>query len=325
MKIIRTVLGDISKEEMGITDCHDHIIRSGGPEVRESPSFLMDDVKAAKKEFGSFLDAGGRTMVCMDPIGCGRNVEKMLEVAECYRGRGNIVMTTGFQKGSNYCPNTSFLATVDVKRIAMMMILEITEGMDRHSYNGPIVERTSAKAGVVKAGTSYRLITGLEQKALKVAAITQKETGCPISMHTDFGTMGIEIIKLLKEYGANPEKVVLCHMQRNLDQYYYEEILAEGAFICFDEPNKPQYRPDIVIAENICRLIDKGFGGQLVLGMDGGKKEALKAYMEPEGLACGLDYLLTRFVPVLERAGISKENIHRMLADNPAELFSMNI
>ncbi|MXP78460.1 phosphotriesterase [Lachnospiraceae bacterium WCA-9-b2] len=324
MKIIRTVLGDISNKEMGVTDCHDHIIRSGGPEVRDG-SFLMDDVNAAKKEFGNFLSAGGRTMVCMDPIGCGRNVGKMLEVAKAYRDSGNIVMTTGFQKGSNYCPNTSFLATVDVKKIAEMMILEIVEGMDIHSYNGPVVERTTAKAGVIKAGASYRLITRLEQKALEVAAITQKETGCPISIHTDFGTMGIEIIELLKGYGANPEKVILCHMQRNLDQYYYEEILSAGAVICFDEPNKPQYRPDIVIAENIQRLIERGFGGQLVLGMDGGKREALGAYMEPEGLANGLEYLLTRFVPVLEKSGISKGDIRRMLVDNPAEVFSINI
>lgn len=109
MKIIRTVLGDIPADQIGATDAHDHLIRSGGPEIKLDPAFLMDDVETAKKEFGRFLDAGGRTMVCMDPIGCGRNVSKMLEVAKAYEGKGNIVMTTGFQKGGNYCPNTSFL------------------------------------------------------------------------------------------------------------------------------------------------------------------------------------------------------------------------
>ena len=48
----------------------------------------MDDLDAAKREFAAFLKAGGRTMVCMDPIGCGRNVPKMLELAESFRGRG---------------------------------------------------------------------------------------------------------------------------------------------------------------------------------------------------------------------------------------------
>lgn len=264
-------------------------------------------------------------MVCMDPIGCGRNVTKMLEVAEEFRDLGNIVMTTGFQKGSNYCPNTSFLATVDVSRIAEMMILEITEGMDIHSYNGPVVERTKAKAGVIKAGTSYRIITRLEQKTLKVAAITQKETGCAISMHTDFGTMGVEILDILKGCGADPEKVILCHMQRNPDRYYYEQILDTGATICFDEPNKPQYRPDIAIAENIKWLIEQGYQKQIVLGMDGGKKEALGAYMEPTGLANGLEYLLTRYVPLLRKIGISDEVIDCMLVKNPSEVFAINV
>ena len=175
MKIIRTVLGDIPADQIGATDAHDHLIRSGGPEIKLDPAFLMDDVETAKKEFGRFLDAGGRTMVCMDPIGCGRNVSKMLEVATAYEGKGNIVMTTGFQKGGNYCPNTSFLATVDTNIVAKYMIAEVAEGMDLNSYNGPYVERTIAKAGVIKAGTSYRIITKLEQKALAVAAITQKK------------------------------------------------------------------------------------------------------------------------------------------------------
>lgn len=325
MKIIRTILGDIPAEEIGATDAHDHLIRSGGPEIKLDPAFLMDDVEAAKKEFGRFLDAGGKTMVCMDPIGCGRNVSKMLEVAKAHADRGHILMTTGFQKGSNYCPNTSFLATVDVKKIAEFMIAEVTEGMDLHSYNGPYVERTSAKAGVIKAGTSYRMITKLEQKALAVAAITQKETGCAISMHTDFGTMGPEILDEIEKNGGSPEKTVLCHMQRNPDRYYYAGILDRGATICFDEPNKAAYRPDTEIAGNIKWLLDRGYGKQIVLGMDAGRVEGLASYREQAGLANGLEYLLTRFVPLLRNMDVTEEQIQDMLVHNPARVFSIEV
>lgn len=325
MKIIRTILGDIPAEEIGATDAHDHLIRSGGPEIKLDPAFLMDDVEAAKKEFGRFLDAGGKTMVCMDPIGCGRNVSKMLEVAKAHADRGHILMTTGFQKGSNYCPNTSFLATVDVKKIAEFMIAEVTEGMDLHSYNGPYVERTSAKAGVIKAGTSYRIITKLEQKALAVAAITQKETGCAISMHTDFGTMGPEILDEIEKNGGSPEKTVLCHMQRNPDRYYYAGILDRGATICFDEPNKAAYRPDTEIAGNIKWLLDRGYGKQIVLGMDAGRVEGLASYREQAGLANGLEYLLTRFVPLLRNMDVTEEQIQDMLVHNPARVFSIEV
>ena len=322
-RIVRTVLGDIPAEEIGVTDAHDHLIRSGGPEIKLDINFLMDDVNAGKKEFGRFIEAGGKTMVCMDPIGCGRNVPKMLEIAEEYRGKGHIMMTTGFQKGSNYDPRTSFLATVSVEKVDEMMALEIEEGMDIHSYNGPVVERTKAKAGLIKAGTSYRLITKLEEKAIKVAALTQKMTGCPISFHTDFGTMGLEIVEILKENGADLEHTVLCHVQRNPDRRYYERLLDTGINLCFEESNKAQYRPDTEIAENMTWLIEKGYGSQLLLGVDGGRKEALASYMEPQGRAYGLEYMLTDFVPTLEYCGASKSAIKTILEENPARIFSI--
>ena len=322
-RIVRTVLGDIPAEEIGVTDAHDHLIRSGGPEIKLDINFLMDDVNAGKKEFGRFIEAGGKTMVCMDPIGCGRNVPKMLEIAEAYRDKGHIMMTTGFQKGSNYDPRTSFLATVSVEKVAEMMALEIEEGMDIHSYNGPVVERTKAKAGLIKAGTSYRLITKLEEKAIKVAALTQKMTGCPISFHTDFGTMGLEIVEILRENGADLEHTVLCHVQRNPDRRYYERLLDTGINLCFEESNKAQYRPDTEIAENMTWLIEKGYGSQLLLGVDGGRKEALASYMEPQGRAYGLEYMLTDFVPTLEYCGASECAIKTILEENPARIFSI--
>ena len=76
MKIIRTILGDIDPKEMGTVDAHDHLIRSGGPEIAINKAFLMNDVDAADREFKNYIKAGGKTMVCMDPIGCGRNVKK---------------------------------------------------------------------------------------------------------------------------------------------------------------------------------------------------------------------------------------------------------
>lgn len=325
MKVIRTVLGDIPVQEIGYTDAHDHLIRSGGPEVERDPGFLMDDAEAASEEFGRFLAAGGKTMVCMDPIGCGRNVPKMMMVAQKWRGKGNLVMTTGFHKASNYDPRTSFLATVPAEQIADLTTLEITQGMDRHSYNGPVVDRMGCKAGLIKAGTSYRLITSLEQKSLRIAAMTQKNTGCAISIHTEFGTMGLEILKLLRSEGANLEKTVLCHVQRNPNRVYYQKLLDQGAVLCMEEANKPQLRSDTELADILRELIDLGYGSQLLLGMDGGRREALCSYMKLEGIALGLDYLFTDFVPLLQSRGVAMERIEKILTANPARVFSIDV
>lgn len=322
MSYIRTVLGDIPAEQIGVTDSHDHLIRSGGPEVRIASENLMDNLDAAKKEFEDFLDAGGRTMVCMDPIGCGRNVPKMLELAETFCGRGNLLMTTGFQKGSLYCPRTSFLATVDLPKIVELMIAEITIGMDRHSYNGPVVERLTAKAGLIKAGTSYRLISNLEKKALAIAARTQEATGCPISVHTDYGTMGPELLDIIEANGGRADHTIICHVQRNPDRFYYKMLLDRGAFLCFEESDKALYRSDTQIAENIKWIIDQGYGRQVLIGMDGGRIEAYAAYMEPHGLANGVSYMLKRFVPILKWLGVSELQVKMLLEENPSRAFS---
>ena len=42
MKIIRTILGDIPAESIGVTDSHDHLIRSGGPEVAAQIDGLVE-------------------------------------------------------------------------------------------------------------------------------------------------------------------------------------------------------------------------------------------------------------------------------------------
>lgn len=128
-----------------------------------------------------------------------------------------------------------------------------------------------------------------------------------------------------RKMGENRRKPVLCHMQRNPDRYYYSSILDRGATICFDEPNKAAYRPDTEIAENICWLLDRGYENQIVLGMDAGRVEGLASYRESVGRANGLEYLLTRFVPLLRKMSVSEEKIHKMLVENPSNVFSIEV
>ena len=163
---IRTILGDITAEEFGICDFHDHLIRSYGPEIRENAWYLMNDVEAASVELQDWIDAGGRSMVCMDPIGCGRDVQKMLKIAEKFAGKAHLVMVTGFHKGSLYDNYGHWSFLYPHNQVVDLIAKEVTEGMDLYSYMGPSVQRCSAKAGLIKAGTSLRQITPFEQNIL---------------------------------------------------------------------------------------------------------------------------------------------------------------
>lgn len=325
MPFIRTVLGDIAPKDLGICDSHEHLIRTGGAELALAPDFLLDNLDTAEAEFRSWADAGGKAMICMDPIGCGRDVPRMMELAERLAGRGHIVMTTGFHKGEFYDRRSHWLATAPLDAAVDVCAREIEEGMDRYSLSGPIVERTKAKAGLVKAGTGFTAISEFERKALQVAALVQRRTGCPISVHTQGGTMGPEILEALKGYGADPSRVILCHLQKNPDVYEYRRVLDAGAWVCFDGPARPQHNPDSLLAENIKRLSDWGYAGRILLAMDAGRGQYQRAYMASRGASGvrGIAWLLTGFVPLLREVGVGQSHIDAMLIKNPASAFSI--
>ncbi len=324
MSGIQTVLGEVSASEFGVCDFHDHLIRSYGPEIQENSWYLMDDVSAASWELEDYITAGGKAMVCMDPIGCGRNVPKMLEIAEKFRGRAHLVMVTGFHKGSLYDNRGHWSLICPQEQVVKMIAREVTDGMDRYSYLGPIVERCSAKAGVIKAGTSMRQITPFEKNALEIAARAQAECGAPISTHTDMGTMGIETAEILRNNGANLEKCVICHTNKINDRYYHRKMLDMGVNLSFEGPDRPEWLTDVALAENIRWLVEQGYEKQIVLSMDAGRNTFHKGYMKKEGkTAHGISYLLTHFVPLLAEVGVPQRAIDQMLTGNPARILTI--
>lgn len=321
---VRTVLGDIAPEDLGVCDAHEHLIRSGGKEIDLDSGFLMDDTQAAGEELSSWLEAGGRSMVCMDPIGCGRNVPKMLEVAESFRGRAHLLMCTGFHKGALYDTRCHWLATLqDMEQIVELLALEITQGMDRHSYNGPVVERTGAKAGLIKAGTGLGAISDFEHKALAAAALTQQKTGAPISIHTQAGTMGREVAAFLQEKGARMDHVILCHVQKTADRYYHRQLLETGAYLCYDVPDREFFVPDSFHIENMLWLMEQGYQQKLLLSMDAGYAGMQAGYSRRLGRHTpGIAYLLQSFVPQLRQMGATEEAVADLLVHNPARALS---
>ena len=322
MAFIRTILGDIEPAELGVCNSHEHLIRSGGPEVQD-PDYYLDDVDLSTAEMERWVAAGGKSIVSLDVLGCGRNVKKMIEVANRLVGKAHIVAATGVQKSEFYDANTSFFATNSVGDIVELLALEITEGMDFHSYNGPIVKRSSAKAGVIKAGTGYCSINQFERKFLRIAAETQTKTGVPVCIHTERGTMGYEATCILEEYGARLDHVALSHLNKNPDKNYYKKILKKGVYSCFDGPNRPKYYPDSLLIENIKWLIEEGFQSQIMLGMDAGRSSYFSTYTEARGIEHpGIPYLLTIFIPSMLEAGISQQAIDDIMIHNPARFFS---
>lgn len=50
MAVVRTVLGDVAPESLGVVDMHDHLMIVGGPEFAREPELRLDSVDAAAAE-----------------------------------------------------------------------------------------------------------------------------------------------------------------------------------------------------------------------------------------------------------------------------------
>jgi len=198
------------------------------------------------------------------------------------------------------------------------MVADIEDGVDIYDYMGPIVERSSAKAGCIKVGTSYGMITPFEAKVIHAAALAQKATGAPINTHTQHGTMAVETAEMLMKYGVDPERIILGHVQRNPDPWYHRKIASLGCSLMYDGSYRVKYWPDSSRAMLISEMIKAGYQKHIVLGTDSGKKSYQKAY----GAGTGIDYDFTVFKPRLIEEGFPEDAIEDIYVNNPARLFA---
>jgi phosphotriesterase-related protein len=243
MKTILTVLGPIHPEELGFTDAHGHLIMDRDLIVAKHPDYKLDSVEKVCQEVEHFMQAGGRAMVELSCIGAGRNPRAMLEIAR--RTGLHIIATTGLQRDEFYL-DSHWYASYTPERMAHIFIEEITLGMDANSYNGPFVDRVEARAGAIKIATNYQVITDKSRRVIEAAALAHRQTGAPITTHTEQGTMGLEQVELLSISGVNPQHIIVGHMDRNPDFYTHCEIAETGAYLLYDTPGRVKYSLNVL-------------------------------------------------------------------------------
>ncbi|MBT9150799.1 MAG: Phosphotriesterase homology protein [candidate division WS2 bacterium] len=318
MKKIQTLLETIEPENLGITDAHNHLIRTGGPQVAKDKDFLLDSVENACQELDSFFQSGGRAMVDMMPLSYGRNREMLIEVAE--KTQIKIIACTGFVDWALYESSPYWLQDCSIEKIGELLAEEILKGMDAYSYMAPIIKRTRAKAGVIKVATGYQNINDFQYKMLVASAIAHKMTGAPITVHTEIGTMGIELVEILKNEGVEPNRIIISHTFRNPDLGYQRELAETGVYLVQDGPSRVKYYPESMTIETIQRMLGWGHGKQLLLAGD----LARRSYWPTWGGGPGFTYILKKFIPRLIKIGVSGKDIENMLVNNAREAFGIN-
>ena len=314
MSFVRTVMGDIQSEQMGLTYSHEHVVIEEGFTTMANPEFILNDIIKISAELKEFHQFGGRTMVDTMPAACGRNILKLAEVSR--NSKVNIIVPTGLHQEIYYLPN-HWRYHLSVEEITELFIKDITDGVDQYDYNSPVVKRTSHKAGMIKLATGDEKITDHQHKIFEAVVNAHLETGAPILTHTNGGKLAMGQVELFVKLGADLNHVVLSHVDKQKDLAFHKDLMQTGVYVEYDSHFRWKTideNPTYILLENLLPL----YSDRIVIGMDLAKNTYWKTY----GGKPGLIYLLTEFRHELEARGISNF-FEKLFFKNPQMLYSI--
>jgi phosphotriesterase-related protein len=320
MTTIATVTGDTTSEKLGKTLMHEHLVIGypgfesdsirPGPSAEECFSICVDKIqKLQDLGFSSLLDP------C--PNDLGRDVEFAAKVAQ--HTNFQVICATGLYKQneggvpywhfrSNFGPQTDAMAE--------LFIRELTEG----------IGETGIRAGIIKVATGNGVITDHERMVLEAAAKASVATGAPITTHTDNGTMGDAQQKILTDAGVPAHRLIIGHSCGTDDHAYHMKIARGGSYLGFDRFGIDLLFPDEKRVASLVRLIEAGAGDRVVVSHD--SVWCWKGEPFPPEVLANLSedafdptFFSRKIVPRLLDAGISQEQLDRLLIENPRRFF----
>ncbi|MGI6513594.1 MAG: phosphotriesterase-related protein [Syntrophomonadaceae bacterium] len=323
-KMVNTVCGPVSVDDLGITLMHEHFI-FGYPgyqgDVTCGPFKKDEALKNCIEVVEEMMALGLKTVVDATPNECGRDPLFLKEVSE--KTGLNIICASGYyyegEGAPAYFKQRAGLGDI-APEIYEMFKKEVTEG----------IADTGIKAGVFKLASSKNEITDYEMVFFKAAARVSREEGIPIITHTQEGTMGPEQAQLLISEGVDPNRIMIGHMGGSTDLDYHLRTLEQGVYIAFDRFGLQGLvgcpMDDRRIA-CIAGLISAGYVEKIMLSHDVilhwlGRPTQVPEAALPLIANWNWGHIFKNIIPAFKKAGITEEQIHTILVENPKKFFS---
>lgn len=314
--MIRTVLGDVPPDRLGRCDYHEHLFQIS-PLL---PADELDDEQASGAEARSLRDAGIDAMVEATPTGLGRDPAGVARISA--RTGLAVVHVSGAHRHEHY-PTGHWLPEIGEDDLERRFTADVADGLpaaDRPERGAPALGPAGepVRAGMLKAGVGYWRIDPFERRVLATVGAAAAATGVPVMVHLEFGSTAWEVLDALATAGVSADRVVLAHIDRNLDPGLHAELTRAGAYLGYDGMARHREAPDSAIVDCLARVSAEGDPDRLLLGGDVARRSRYRSY----GGIPGLGYLPTRFLPRL-RAALGTELVDQLLVTNPARLLTV--
>jgi phosphotriesterase-related protein len=179
---------------------------------------------------------------------------------------------------------------------------------------------TGVKAGVIKCATDKPGLTPDVERVLRACAQAHRETGCPITTHTNAELeRGLDQQQIFAEEGVDLSRVVIGHCGDSQDLDYLQKLLDAGSILGMDRFGIDGYLTTEQRVQVVAELCRRGHADQLVLSHDA---SCYIDWIEGEVPLAPLPnwhylHISKDVIPALLEAGVTESQIETMLVDTP--------
>lgn len=336
---VQTVTGLISPDELGQTLMHEHLLidltppalKANPPAGQETEitlhncwqinygqkkfldNYWLNDEQLAIEEMNAMQAAGGRSLVELTVGGLKPDPEGLRRIAT---GSGaNIIVGCGHYVEKYQAPANHERSIDD---FAQEMIDQIYVG----------AWGTDVRAGIIGEIGCQSPWTELERRVMQGALLAQQETGASLNVHPGRDPdQPQEVIEAIRGLGYPVERVIISHIDRTIfDEERLLRLADTGCIIEFDmfgwEVNAyPAGDIDLPNdggrVQMVKALTSRGFASQVLISHD----ICVRTRMQRFG-GHGYQHIYANILPLMQRRGISEQQIHTMLVDNPKRLLT---
>ena len=336
MLVVRTVLGDVDPKDVGPVMFHEHVLfdivppdSAGDREEQidvqnrwqidyrsnETPANAhQTDPGIAAQELLHFAEEGGSMIVDQSVDGLARDPKGLAQAA---RASGIHVVAAAGSYTSDYLSPDEM--TMDIDALTHRFTIEVTDGLDG----------TSIRAGLIgEMGCSWP-IHPFERRALQAAARAACATGATLSVHPGRAPEACaEILDITEAEGLDPNRTVLCHMDRTYPEGDgIAKLLKRGANVEWDffgieqsyywmgEVALPTDRDRVRLIRSFA---DAGHDDQILVSQDICTKTRLRRWG-----GHGYGHILRNVAPLMRQLGLEASLIDQLLRTTPLRLLTL--
>ena len=319
MRKIETARGAVDATALGVTLMHEHVFVLDTEIMQNYPEEWGSEderVEGAIVRMNELKSRGVDSIVDLTVTGLGRYLPRIERIAA--QTQLNILVATGIYTYNELPfyfqfrgPNTVFGGP---ELMADMFVRDIESG----------IGETKVRAAVLKCATDSPGLTPGVERVLRATAMAHRQTGVPISTHTNARRKnGLDQQRIFKEEGVDLSRVIIGHSGDTTDLAYLKELIANGSYIGMDRFGIDSFCGFEDRVATVATLCQQGHASQMVLSHDAA---CFNHWFPERPLAAALPrwnylHIHNDVIPALEQKGVTREQLDKMLVDNPRRIF----